>query len=111
MAPVARTAAIVRWRAPTSPPSIRRLPTVLIITLILQLRAQRLRTHARRVYSDGSIDTLGSRFGSFGINELEVVALTGASWNRMVDWLAQLDRLRTAADHAFLRSASSNSSR
>jgi hypothetical protein len=49
----------------------------------------------------GSIASLGCRFRSFGLNELEMVALTGASWNRMLSWLRQVEALSRAAS-AFL---------
>lgn len=45
----------------------------------------------------GSIDYSRSKFQSFGINRLELVSLTFASWNQFVDWLRRLDTLRQAA--------------
>ena len=37
---------------------------------------------------------MGQRFRSFGINDLEMVELTGASWNQLVVWLRHLEGLR-----------------
>jgi hypothetical protein len=45
----------------------------------------------------GSIDHLGSKFRSCGINELELVTLTFVSWNQLGRWLTLLDTLRHAA--------------
>jgi hypothetical protein len=46
---------------------------------------------------DGSMDYLGSRFRACGINMLELVSHTFASWNRIAEWLRRLAALRRAA--------------
>lgn len=45
----------------------------------------------------GSKIDVGRRSQSFEINKLEVVDQTSGSWNQMLSWLRQLDRVRLAA--------------
>ena len=45
----------------------------------------------------GSINEVGWRFQPFRINDLEMVELTGASWNPVVSWLRHVEALRSAA--------------
>jgi hypothetical protein len=47
--------------------------------------------------SSGSMSGLGSARHSRGINELELVSLTLASWNIIGDFLPRLDTLKRAA--------------
>ena len=42
----------------------------------------------------GSIDGVGWRFQSFGINELEMVDLRFVGWNPLVAWLKAIDLVR-----------------
>jgi len=45
----------------------------------------------------GSITGVGSRFQLFRINNLEMVDQNSGSWNQLVDFLSQVDRLREPA--------------
>ena len=45
----------------------------------------------------GSIETLGTDFQSFRINDLEMVDQTEASWNPLISWLRWMDSLRQVA--------------
>ena len=45
----------------------------------------------------GSINEVGRRFQSSRVNDLELVDLTGASWNRVVQWMRQLESLSQAS--------------
>lgn len=44
----------------------------------------------------GFDERVGSRFQSFGINELEVVGPTFSDWNRLAHWLAGTKSLQDA---------------
>jgi hypothetical protein len=48
----------------------------------------------------GSIAYSGSKFQSVGMNGLEVVTLTFASWNHVAGWLKRVAALRRALDSA-----------
>ena len=50
-----------------------------------------------RSTAGGSINVVGSRFQSFKINDLEMVAQNSRSWNQIAYWLKRLDTLRLAA--------------
>ena len=41
----------------------------------------------------GSINEVGWRFRSFKINDLEMVDLTGTSWNQIAGWLERISRM------------------
>ncbi len=45
----------------------------------------------------GSINEVGWRFQSFGINDLEMVDQMFASWNQVACWLRRLEELKRAA--------------
>ena len=47
--------------------------------------------------TSGSTNCVGGRFRSFEISNLETVDQTGANWNRIADWLRQLDHVRASA--------------
>lgn len=42
----------------------------------------------------GSTNGVGQRFRSFGIDDLELVGQTSASWNQVIGWLSHIDCLR-----------------
>ena len=48
-------------------------------------------------FRNGSKNSVGRRFQWFEINELEIVDLTGASWNQHWHWLNRLDQIRSSA--------------
>ena len=50
-----------------------------------------------RPIAGGSNSGLGPLFQPFGINNLELVAQTSASWNPLTSWLETVDALRRAA--------------
>jgi hypothetical protein len=45
----------------------------------------------------GPIDGLGSDLQSFGLNDLELMDQTGASWNRVAELLRAIDGLRRSS--------------
>ncbi len=57
------------------------------------------RTHCRsNSYShSGSIYGVGRRFQLFRINNLEMVDQNSVSWNRVVQWMRQLESLSRAS--------------
>ena len=51
-------------------------------------------SHASNRSKDGgSTNRVGSRFQSFGINDLEMVDQTGVSWNQLAVWLIRVGGL------------------
>jgi hypothetical protein len=46
--------------------------------------------------ASGSINEVGQRFRSSGINNLEMVDQNIASWNRLTSWLRQIERFGVA---------------
>jgi len=50
-----------------------------------------------RSTAGGSINLVGSRFQSFKINDLEMVAQICPRWNRLADWLRAAEGYAAAA--------------
>ena len=57
---------------------------------------RRRRPTCARTECAGSIDKVGGRFQSFGINNLEMVDQNIASWNRLANWLRRVEVLLEA---------------
>ena len=64
---------------------------------IQETAAQRTALSSRNGSCSGSIYRVGWRFQSFKINDLEMVDQNSGSWNRVADWLRQVDQLQHAA--------------